>query len=69
MKTWTILLIDFSIITLAICCIIQSFWLSRLSRRIRMLEHASFLRGWLQAVEDGEILSDMAYMKEKGFLK
>lgn len=61
--------LSFSILCLGITCIIQTFWLRGLSKRLSMIEHASFLRAWLEAIEDNESLSDMAYMKEKGFLK
>ena len=41
----------------------------KLSGRVKAIESVVYLREWLQAVEDGESPSDMAYMKQKGFLK
>ena len=40
-----------------------------LSARIQAIEHAHYMREWLSAIESGESPSDMAYMKQKGFLK
>lgn len=60
--TLPIIMNSFSIILIA-------FWLRNLSQRMMMIEHASYLRAWIESIEDGESLSDMAYMKEKGFLK
>lgn len=57
------------IIFLGITNIIQTFWIARLSDRIRETQNAMFLKDWIKALEDGESLSDIAYMKEKGFLK
>lgn len=54
---------------LGITSIIQTFWIARLSDRIREIQNAMFLKDWIKALEDGESLSDIAYMKEKGFLK
>ena len=59
----------FSILWLAICCIIQSIWLRDHAKRISKLEQIIFIRKWLEAAENGESFSDLAYMKEKGFLK
>jgi hypothetical protein len=69
LNQFTVLLLDFSIVCLSITCILQAWWLSKLASRVTQLEHATFLRDWLKVIEDGESMSDMAYMKEKGFLK
>lgn len=65
MTFWT----AFSIIWLSVTCIIQSIWLRDHGKRIAKLEQIIFIRKWLEAVESGESFSDLAYMKEKGFLK
>lgn len=57
------------IILLAATSIIQTWWIARLSDHIREIEGALFLRQWIDAVNSGESVSDMAYMREKGFLK
>jgi len=41
----------------------------KLNRRVTALEEVHFIRQWLKAIEEGESMSDMSYMKQKGFLK
>jgi hypothetical protein len=62
-------IVTLPIMFLGITSIIQTFWIARLSDRIREIQNAMFLKDWIKALEDGESLSDIAYMKEKGFLK
>lgn len=64
----------FFFVTLPIAClgitsIMQTWQISKLSDRIREVQHALFLKQWLDAIDRGESPSDMAYMHEKGFLK
>lgn len=58
-----------SITLLSICVIIQSYWMAQLSKRILKLETVQVFKDWLSAIEAGESPSDLAYMREKGFLK
>lgn len=68
MNMWTIIGNSMTVIGLSACFIIQAFWLRDLSRRVRYLEL------WI-IINDGELRrkneespSDLAYMKEKGFI-
>ncbi len=49
--------------------VILGVWFRKLSNRIDAIENATYIRDWLQAIQDGESASDLAYMKQKGFLK
>jgi len=49
--------------------VILGVWFRRLSNRIDAIENAAYIRQWLESIQSGESLSDLAYMKEKGFLK
>jgi hypothetical protein len=53
---------------IGISTMLQAFLLRHLFKRIEKFEKTLFLRAWLEAVEKGESVSDLAYMKEKGFL-
>lgn len=57
------------IILLSFNCVALAYWISKLQERIFRLEQTLELRDWLGAISSGETLSDLAYMKEKGFLK
>lgn len=46
-----------------------AWWLRQTNRRINDLENVNHIKAWLKAIEDGESPSDLAYMREKGFLK
>ena len=57
------------IVFLGATSIIQTWWISRLSDRIREIQTALFLKDWIEAINNGESPSDIAYMREKGFIK
>lgn len=57
------------VMLLSINCIGLSYWISRLSSRVSELERTLKLKQWIEAINSGESLSDMAYMQEKGFLR
>lgn len=57
------------ILSLGITSIMQTWQIHKLSERIRDIQNALALREWLDAINRGESPSDMAYMREKGFLK
>jgi hypothetical protein len=61
--------LSISLLFVSISLIIQAIWLRDLSKRMGKIENIIFIRGWLESVERGESYSDLAYMKEKGFLK
>ena len=46
-----------------------AWWVRQTNRRINDLENIQHTKAWLKAIEDGESPSDLAYMREKGFLK
>lgn len=54
---------------IGISTIIQAFMIRSLTKRVNLIEKICHLRLWLDAIEKGESPSDMAYMKEKGYLK
>jgi hypothetical protein len=56
-------------ILLSIAVVSQARWISNLSGRINKLERVNATKQWLDAIESGESPSDLAYMREKGFLK
>jgi len=58
-----------TISSLSASVIILAVWCRDLSKRMSKIENIIFIRGWLESVERGESFSDLAYMKEKGFLK
>jgi hypothetical protein len=58
-----------TISSLSASVMILAVWCRDLSNRISKIENIIFIRGWLDSVEKGESFSDLAYMKEKGFLK
>lgn len=58
-----------SIMLLSINCIGLSYQIGRLSSRVSDLERTLKLKQWIDTINNGESLSDLAYMQEKGFLK
>ena len=56
-------------IMLAINSVFLAYWINKLSSRITNLEHKLNIKEWLEAIENGESPSDMAYLFQKGFLK
>lgn len=44
-------------------------WGRKMSQRVTALETVYYTKQWLSAIEAGESPSDMAYMRERGFLK
>lgn len=69
MNWWHFLSHTVPIIFNSVTIIILGVWFRRLSNRIDSIENAAYIRQWLQSIQDGESVSDLAYMKEKGFLK
>jgi hypothetical protein len=63
------ILIGIAIMVIGISTMLQAFLLLHLFKRIEKFEKTLFLKAWLETVEKGESLSDLAYMKEKGMLK
>jgi len=57
------------IILNSIAIIILAWWLRKTNGRITDLEHALRMKHWVEAVNNGESPSDLAYMLEKGYLK
>ncbi len=57
------------IILNSISIVILGVWFRRISNRLDAIENVFYIRQWLQSIQDGESMSDLAYMKEKGFLK
>ncbi len=49
--------------------IMLTLWYRKLEKRLKDIENALYIRQWLQAIQDGESPSDLAYMREKGFLR
>ena len=66
---WFPFLLNISLIITNISIVIVAFQIRGVLKRLRTLEQVEFTRVWIKALEDGESLSDIAYMKEKGFLK
>ena len=56
-------------IFLSATSMIQTWYIKKLSERIDDLEHATRMKNWIEAINNGESPSDMAYMREKGYLK
>ncbi len=54
---------------LAIANMIHTVHIVRLKHRITRLENVNATKDWIKAIEDGESLSDLSYMKQDGFLK
>lgn len=48
---------------------IQTWHIRKLTQRIANLEYTHTLKDWTEAINQGESLSDLAYMKQKGFLR
>lgn len=59
----------FTITCLAVSNMLLAYWCRDLAKRLSKIEHVIFMRDWLESIEKGESCSDLAYMKEKGFLK
>lgn len=66
---WFPISLNIALVITNISIVIVVFQLRGVLKRLRTLEQVEFTRVWIKALEDGESLSDMAYMKEKGFLK
>lgn len=61
--------INFGVIINSLSIMFIAWWLGQIGARVTNIEQAEHTKAWLKAIEDGESLSDIAYMKEKGFLK
>lgn len=57
------------VMLLAINSMGLSYWISKVSSRLNNLEHALKMKDWLEAINNGESPSDMAYMLQKGFIR
>jgi len=57
------------ILSLGITSIMQTWQIHKLSERIRDIQNALALREWIDAINNGESASDIAYLREKGILK
>ncbi len=70
------MIVELCIVFNAVCIAVNAWFIVYLMRRsidingrLRAIEHVHYIREWLKAIEDGESTSDLAYMKQKGFLK
>ncbi len=66
---WVYFGLNVSIVFTNISLVLMAWQCRKLTKRIATIEQVSYLRDWIKSIEDGESLSDIAYMKEKGFLK
>lgn len=60
---------QFGVILNSISIIFLAWWLNKTNGRITDLEHAIRMKHWVEAINNGESPSDLAYMLEKGYLK
>lgn len=56
-------------IFLSAASMIQTWYIKKLSERIGDLEYTLTLKDWTEAINRGESLSDIAYLKQKGFIR
>lgn len=66
---WHFILFTTPVITLAATSMLQTWQIVKLSEKINEINRAVHLKNWIEAINNGESPSDIAYMREKGFLK
>lgn len=63
------ILLSIGVIFVGIGSIINASLIGSLQKRVRLLEAEAAWRTYLHELENGESPSNIAYMKERGFLK